>query len=140
MDKKPKIPRASEQQELMALIEWADIKSIPLVHHVNEGARTPRGGTIMKRMGLRPGFPDLSLNRAHGGYFGLFIELKCKRNYCPGEMRTKTWILQREWLTRLANEHYYSIMCYGQDHARMVIEHYLAWPKTTFLSMVNEHA
>ncbi len=129
---------ASEQQEMMALIEWADIKSIPLVHHANEGARSARGGTIMKRMGLRPGFPDLSLNRAHGGYFGMFIELKKKCTYSPSQMRTGTWVAQRAWLTELATEHYYALMCFGQDHARKMIELYLSWPKTLFMPAHRE--
>lgn len=72
---------ASERSEMMALISWADMLGINLVHHANEGSRGARGGAIMKNCGLRSGFPDLSLNEARGGYFGLFIELKQNRSY-----------------------------------------------------------
>lgn len=135
-----KICLATESQELRALIEWADMRGINLVHHANERVCSARSGAIFKKMGVRSGYPDLSLQEARGGYFGLYMELKQKRSYTPSEMKTKTWLAQREWLTRLATEHYYAVMCFGWDEARKIVEMYRAWPTTTFFSLVNEHA
>jgi hypothetical protein len=123
---------ASELEEQLALMEWATLQGVPLVHHCNEGKRTPQEGRKLKKMGLSPGYPDLSIAEAHGGYFGLFIELKQRRDYRPSEMNTKTWLAQRKWLEQLANDHYYAIMCFGWEHAKCIIEKYLSWPKTYF--------
>ncbi len=131
---------STEDQELMALIAWARMRDIPLVHHANERVCSAHSGAIMKRKGVSSGYPDISLNQARGGYFGLFIELKRKCTYTPSQRRTKTWLAQEEWLTRLSKEHYYSIMCYGWDAAREIVERYLSWPRTTFRSQANEHA
>ena len=126
---------ATELEEHLALMEWARLASVPLVHHCNEGKRTPQEGARLLKMGLSPGYPDLSLSKAHGGYFGLFIELKQRRDYRPSEMDTPTWTAQRGWLTELANEHYYALMCFGWEHAKYTIQKYLSWPKTFFNTM-----
>jgi len=131
---------ASEQQDLMALMEWARLKDIPLVHHALERRCDARSGAILKKMGVSKGFPDIALYEARGGYFSLFIELKKKCTYSPSQMNTPTWKAQREWLTRLATEHYYAVMCFGLDEAIRVIETYMSWPHTPFLSLVNENA
>ncbi len=131
--------KLSERQEQIALIDWAELRDIPLVHHANEGKRSSREGAILKRMGLRPGYPDLSLSKAHGGYFGLFIELKLNRAYTKSEMETESWKAQSAWLTELANEHYYALRCFGWDHARQVIEMYLKWPRTHYSCLVAKH-
>jgi len=123
---------ATELEEHLALMEWARLTGVQLVHHCNEGKRSPKEAARMLKMGLSPGYPDLSLHEARGGYFGLFIELKQRRDYRPSEMNTKTWLAQRAWLERLANEHYYAIMCFGWEHAKAIIEKYLSWPRTYF--------
>lgn len=131
--RKPRMaPLASEKKEQMALIEWAQLRHIPLVHHTNEGKRSKREGAILKLMGMSPGYPDLSLSKAHGGYFGLFIELKQNREYTKSEMNTPSWRAQSAWLTELANEHYYALRCFGWEHAKNIVEMYLKWPKTFF--------
>ncbi len=128
---------ATEDQELSALMDWAKLRNIPLVHHCNEGKRSPQYG---KSRRLAPGFPDISLNEGRGGYFGLFLELKRNCIYPPSVQRGATWKAQRAWLTRLANEHYYACMTFGWDEARKIIEMYTGWPRTTFFSLVNQQA
>jgi len=135
--RRPRTVFATELEEQLALVEWARYEGIPLVHHCNEGKRSPREGARLLKAGLSPGYPDLSIPKAHGGYFGLFIELKQRRDYRPSEMNTKTWLAQRGWLGLLANEHYYALMCFGWEHAKTVIEKYLSWPKTYFTPLHN---
>lgn len=131
-----KLPRTAkaktERAEQMALVSWARLRDIPLVHNCNEGKRTPREGANLKRMGLSPGYPDLTLDQARGGYFGLRIEFKLDKQYSPSEMMTPSWQAQSEWLTRLNNEHYFAVRCYGFERAKATIEKYLSWPKTHF--------
>jgi hypothetical protein len=131
-EKKVKKMIATERQEQIALVHWAKLKSIDLVHHCNEGKRSLQEGRALKRSGLSSGYPDLSLSEARGGYFGLFIEVKQKREYTDSEKKSKTWLAQSEWLTHLANEHYFSIRIFGWEHGKEIIEMYMSWPRTLF--------
>lgn len=67
---------SNEDLEQEAVIEWCDIKRIPIVHIPNEGKRSAAYAARLKRMGLRPGFPDLFIPVVRGRYHGLFIEMK----------------------------------------------------------------
>ncbi len=121
---------AYEWQELEALMDWARVKKILLVHHANERRCTPRQGAKFKRSGVSAGYPDVSLMIARGGKFGLFIELKQNRTYSASEMNTETWIRQEEWLRRLASEGYEALRCYGWEEARKTIELYTSQSRT----------
>lgn len=137
-DPRPKVVKekiATEDQEQASLIEWARLKGIDLVHNANQRQCTPRQGSRLKDLGLAPGYPDLTLNEARGGYFGLFIELKQKRHYTDCERQARSWLAQSEWLTKLANNHYFAIRCFGWDHAREVVEMYVSWLPTPFNPM-----
>ncbi len=120
----------SELSEHLALMKWASLKKIILVHCPNEGPKSARYGAILKKMGVSKGFPDLSLYEARGGYFGLFIELKADRKYSPSEKLTGTWIAQEEWLARLASDGYLALMCFGWVEASRVVEKYISWGRT----------
>jgi hypothetical protein len=73
---------ASEHQEQCALIEWCrtfagqhpDLAYIVAVP--NGGARPILVGVAMKAEGVSPGYPDLLLDVARGGYHGWRGELK----------------------------------------------------------------
>lgn len=107
----------SEAGEQEAVIQYCDLKHIPVVHIPNEGKRSVTAGARLKRAGMRTGFPDLFVPRANQGYNGLFIEMKYGHNK-PTEK-------QREWLKLLADEGYCCAVCYGFDEAVKVIERYL---------------
>ena len=68
--------------------------------------------------GMRPGFPDLGLPVARGGYHGLFIEMK----RCGGQNPRKE---QAEWLQALADEGYYTCCCKGREAAQRVLIQYV---------------
>lgn len=64
------------------VIEWAEWKKnkypcLKLMYHTpNEGKRAPATGANLKRIGMKPGVPDICLPVARGGYHALYIELK----------------------------------------------------------------
>lgn len=116
---------ATEAEEQMALIKWANINRIPLVHIPNESPRNPLYGKKLLRLGLCRGFPDLFLPKGYGGFFGMFIEMKQKREYRKSEMKTNSWKLQEAWVDKLNRERYYATFAFGWDEARKLIEKYL---------------
>ncbi|UPY96975.1 VRR-NUC domain-containing protein [Pectobacterium sp. 21LCBS03] len=78
-----KVSHQAELEEQVALIEWADKTVIDgikigdyLLHIPNEGKRGPKAARDAKRLGVRAGVPDLFLALPHGGYSGLWIEMK----------------------------------------------------------------
>lgn len=107
----------SEDEEQATVIEYCDIRDIPIVHIPNEGKRSEAYGARMKRLGLRKGFPDLFIPLARFGYHGFFIEMKAEK----GKLSTD----QRSWLVRLKNAHYATAVCYGASDAIGLIEKYV---------------
>ena len=108
---------SNEDAEQEAVIEYCDIRSIPIVHIPNEGKRSISYAAKLKRMGLRKGFPDLFVPIAKEGKHGLFIEMK----YGNG----KTSKDQQRWIGLLTREGYLCRVCYGFDSAIKVINEYL---------------
>jgi len=132
MDTKLKIKPASEQKEQMALIKWAKLKAIPLVHIPNEGPRLAHYGANLVKMGLTKGFPDLFMPEARGGYFGMFIEMKQKRSYKNHETLKESWIQQEKWINLLTIQGYYAQITFGWQDASELITMYRSFPKTEF--------
>jgi hypothetical protein len=113
---KKRLP-SSEDAEQIAVIEYCDLLGIPVTHAANEGKRSAAYGAKLKRMGLRPGFPDLFITRARGVYHGFAIEMKYGNNK-PTEH-------QKDWLRRLSSEGYATAVCYSASEAISLIEKYL---------------
>ena len=107
---------SSEEAEQIAVIEYCDLLGIPITHTANEGKRSVAYGARLKRMGLRPGFPDLLITRARGGYHGFAIEMKYGKNKPTPD--------QIEWLRRLSSEGYATAVCYTATDAINLIEKY----------------
>lgn len=107
---------SSEEAEQIAVIEYCDLLGIPVTHSANEGKRSKSYGAKLKRMGLRPGFPDLLITRARGGYHGFAIEMKYGNNKPTSD--------QKEWLRRLSQEGYATAVCYTAADAIRLIEKY----------------
>ena len=108
---------SSEDAEQEAVVEYCDIRNIPIVHIPNEGKRSISYAAKLKRMGLRKGFPDLFVPMARGEYHGLFIEMKY------GEGRTSKD--QQKWIRLLTREGYLCRICYGFDAAVKEIDQYI---------------
>lgn len=113
----------SEDQEQEALFEWARMmaKVYPcldmLFHIPNGGRRDAATGRALKRRGVKAGVPDICLPFPKGKYHGLYIELKVGKN--------KPSDAQRSWISRLDEQGYCAVVCYGWQSARDVITNYI---------------
>lgn len=123
----------SEDGEQLAILLWAayHLKEYPelrwLHHSPNGGFRNVREAAKLKAMGVKPGYPDLSLLVPRGQYAGLFIELKTLK-----DKNTKTQGLrseQIEWKNYLNEAGYYATVCHGWLEAVAVLESYLRMEK-----------
>lgn len=76
-------------------------------------------------MGFEPGLPDLYLDVACGGYFGLRIELK-RRHFTPSEVSKK----QKDRIDMLQQAGYCVGSCGGAQEAIDLIKWYLSLPPT----------
>ena len=112
-----KAVRRSETDEQITVVEWCDAMRIPIAHVPNEGKRSPVAGRIMKRMGLRKGFPDLFVPLPRGGFHGLFVEMKAK-----GGKTTKE---QEEWLSLLNQQGYAVCVAVGANEGIEKIKRYV---------------
>lgn len=118
----PRIP--SETQESIAFAGWLLKQEgaglLTFCHIPNEGNRTEREGAIMKRMGLRPGWPDFMIYMANGEDYA--IEMK-RRNAPVGEpwgVRVSSSHLrpqQAEWFAKLSEMGVHCRACPGAQAA-----------------------
>lgn len=107
---------ASEAQEQEAVVEYCDLRHIPVYAIPNGGKRNPSEAAHLKRQGVRAGVPDLCIPAARGHYNGLYIEMKVGRN--------KPTEAQYEWIARLRENGYAAYVCYGAANAIACIENY----------------
>lgn len=118
----------TEECEQIVLFRWAEFSAsqypeLELLYHIpNEGKRSAVTGARLKAQGLKSGVPDVCLPTAHGGYIGLYIEMKVKPNK-PTEN-------QKRWLRALREAGHMVAVCYGFEEARDLIEKYLRLPNT----------
>jgi 5-methylcytosine-specific restriction endonuclease McrA len=115
-----------EDDHQMMLISWAAenqkrYKELVFLHHIpNGGYRTKREALKFKKLGVKPGVPDLFLSVPRNGFHGLFIELKVGRNRATPE--------QMAWIDALNSNGYLACVCVGWEQARDVIVEYLHPP------------
>lgn len=88
-----------------------------LFHIPNGGKRNAREAARFKRMGVKPGVPDLFLPVPRGRFHGLFIELKASKG--------KLSDYQKQWLQELESSGYAACVCFGFEEAQRDIIKYL---------------
>lgn len=54
----------SEADEQQAVVEWCDLKGVPIFHIPNGGFRHPAEAKHLKAQGVKAGVPDLCVNKA----------------------------------------------------------------------------
>lgn len=111
-----------EQQMVIRWSQQATIRGkypeLKLLYHVpNERKCSAQEGARLKRMGVKPGVPDLCLPVARGNAHGLYIEMKTKTG--------KLSDTQRWWQSELNGQDYLSAVCYGWKQAVKVLADYL---------------
>ncbi|MEE0776532.1 MAG: VRR-NUC domain-containing protein [Bacillota bacterium] len=115
--------KESEDLHQMALFRWAEsmqhlLPDLRYMYHTpNGGHRNEREGAKFKRMGVKPGVPDICLPAPRGQYHGLYIELKYGRN--------KTTASQVAYLDYLRQQGYGTAICYDWTAAAEIIVKYL---------------
>ena len=108
----------SEHDEQVAVIEYCDLKSIPVFHIPNGGYRRKSEAARMRAEGVRAGVPDLCIPVSRGNYHSLYIEMKAE-----GGKPTKA---QARWIWRLREEGMAAFVCVGADNAIACIDWYMA--------------
>ncbi len=112
---------ATEDQEQIALIQWARMQPIlkeGLYAIANGGYRNVAEAAKLKRTGVLAGVSDLHLPYPSKGFHGLWIEMK----------RVKGGVLsvpQKNWLDLMTEWGHLAVMCRGWDAARRTLEDYL---------------
>lgn len=130
------VQQTTEENEQIFLFRWAAFaeaqhEELELMYHVpNEGKRSPINGARLKQAGLKAGVPDVCLPTAHGGYIGLYIEMKVKPNK-PTEN-------QKKWLRALRAAGHMTAVCYSWEEAKNLIEQYISLPPTIPKGDTNE--
>lgn len=119
------VPLPYEYQVQIAYLQWADLqkhKGNPLslyIHHsANGGRRDAREGKHFKEMGVKAGYPDLTIDIAKGGYHGMRIELKRGNNDKESDK-------QKERIALLIEEGYHAVFCKGVDAAIKATQDYM---------------
>lgn len=108
----------SEALEQRAVVEYCDLKGIPVFHIPNGGYRNKAEAAHLKAQGVRPGVPDLCVPVARYGYHGLYIEMKAKKN-------GRVSAYQQRWLALLCENGYCAYVCNGADAAIRLLDQYM---------------
>jgi hypothetical protein len=108
----------SEHDEQVAVVEYCDLKSIPVYAIPNGGLRRKSEAARLKAEGVSKGVPDLCVPRARGRYHSLYIEMKA-----DGGKPTEE---QARWILRLRAEGMCAYVCYGAENAIALIDRYMA--------------
>lgn len=119
----PKLETISESEEQIAVMTWAKYMerkypALKLLHHIpNGGSRNVAEAVNLKKMGVKPGVPDLCLPVPSGEYHALYIEMKAEKG--------RVSALQTEWIADLQKYGNRAVVCYGAKEAIDEIERYL---------------
>lgn len=114
------VPREDEEQ--FKAVIWLTNKNIPFYHIPNGGFRRLEEAVKFKRLGVRPGVPDICIPVARDmdgkSYHGLYIELK---RVSGGTLSDA----QRYWLEELAKQGYATHVAKGADALIDYVRKYL---------------
>ena len=109
--------KRSEAQEQVAVVQYCDLRRLPIFAIPNGGSRNKIEAANLKRQGVKAGVPDLMLPVAKHGYHGLFVEMKVGYNK-PTEN-------QKKWIEILKNNGYLVKTCWGAEETINLITDYM---------------
>ena len=128
------MPAVTEHGEQKAVCDYLNT-AYPqvLFFSVPNGASlsSPRQMSKLKSEGLLPGVCDLIIFEHHGGYAGMFLEMKRLIGGVVSE--NQAW-----FLAEVERRHGYGVVAAGFEEARDFVDEYLSWPKTVFGVSTNE--
>lgn len=120
--KKSGVPPEEWEQE--QVIKWSQQPSVRqtypelgLLHHIPNERSDKIQAVKLKRMGVKPGVPDLHLPCSSGSYHSLYIEMKALDGKLDDE---QLW-----WLEHLKANGNATAVCYGWQQAVEVLTWYL---------------
>lgn len=137
-NKTPQLPVPTESVEQINLFRWAEWQQgaypeLKRLYHIpNGGFRNKATAGRLKAEGVKSGVPDLCLPVPHGGFHGLYVEMKRLR----GNTTTKD---QDDWLGFLKERGYFTAVCKGWEAAAKVILEYIKMPLTEAGTEQEEH-
>lgn len=127
----------SEESEQIALCTYIKLNYKDTIFNSDHSGIRVSPGLANKIKSLHSvnGIPDLNIDEARGGFFGLKIELKAtgKSPYKKDGTLKKDIHLetQQKILKKLSKKGYLATFCTGFDEAKEVIDFYMNLPKTT---------
>ena len=108
----------TEDQEQAALVDWLKIHGILFAHVPNGGARDKVTGSILKRLGVSKGCPDILIfdrPPKEPDCAGVAIELKRQKG---GRVSPE----QKDWLENLKTRGWVAAVCRGANDAVNLLE------------------
>ena len=130
----PRVTERTEQDEQIAVLTWAYYMTGKwpclerLYHTPNGGYRNQAEAVQLKRMGVKPGVPDLHLPYPAGGYHGIWLEMKTEKG--------KVTAVQRDWIEYLRSVGYRAYVCHNTGEAINALETYLKMEHETLKDKV----
>ncbi|MBU2968736.1 hypothetical protein KO527_05160 [Pseudoalteromonas sp. C2R02] len=91
----------------------------------NGGHRAKSTAGKLKAEGQKAGYLDIVLDLAHGGHFGLKLELKRQ-----DKKKATISKLQEASIARLSADGYFAVVAYGAEQAIKIINDYVSKDKT----------
>ena len=122
----------SESSEQQVIMDWARLNELRypdlrwLYASMNGILTSPQFGAQLKRLGRKPGVPDLCLPVARGSFHSLYIELKRKE----GGILSDRQVL---WIEGMRAEGHFAGVANGASEAIEMLLKYLRLPKTEVL-------
>lgn len=117
---KRKVRKSNEADNQIAFFDWLHLWNKDIAkctfHIPNGGSRHPAEAKNLKRMGVKPGVPDVFCAIPAFGYNGLFIEFKSENG--------KTTDLQEKMIDLLTKNGYKVVICYSWLGAKETMEWY----------------
>lgn len=115
----------TEQENVISWANWhlREYPELKWLHHIpNGGKRNKAEAARFKAQGVKAGVSDLFLPAAHGGYFGLYIEMKYGKN--------KPTDQQKEFIADMQQAGYDARVAYSAQEAIEILQEYLMLPVT----------
>lgn len=115
----------TEQENVISWANWhlREYPELKWLHHIpNGGKRNAAEAARFKAQGVKAGVSDLFLPAAHGGYFGLYIEMKYGDN--------KPTRQQAEFMKDMLFAGYKTKVAYSAEEAIDELRKYLQEPET----------